>query len=243
MADRLDAVIDHVAIAVPDPKAAEARWRAQLGGGRSSMERNPVFASRQLRFANGGKLELLSPSREDPTPGNFVRRFLERFGPAVHHVTLKVPDLHQAVGVLARVGLDTVDVRDDIEYWQEGFLRPSQIGGLVVQIAATPFNDADWARFTGFRPDEPGDTAAALWGPLLRHPDLDRARSVWTALGAAITEEPDGALRCAWPDSALDVVIRPGEPAGTIGLRMTGTGDMPAADGVGPAVLDVGAAS
>lgn len=238
MADRIDAVIDHVAIAVPDPKAAEARWREHLGGGRSSMGRNPVFDSRQLRFANGAKLELLSPSPKDGSPDNFVRRFLQRFGSLVHHVTLKVPDLHQALGVLAAAGLDAVDVRDDVEYWHEGFLRPSQIGGLVVQIASTPFDDADWAAFTGFRPENPAANAAALWGPLLRHPDLDRARAVWTALGATLTDEPGGGLRCAWPDAPLDVLIEPGEPAGPAGLRVTGAQESPADDGLGPATLN-----
>ena len=237
MADRIDAVLDHVAIAVPDWQIAERRWREQLGGGRSSIGENPIFGSRQLQFRNGAKLELLSPG--DEGPDNFVRRFIDRFGTTVHHVTFKVPDLHGALDVVRAAGLDAVDVRDDVDHWKEGFLRPSQIGGLVVQIAETPFDDDDWAAFTGVTRERPDDTAANLLGPLLRHPDLDRARAVWTVLGAEVVQE-DAALRCTWPSSPLSVVVEQGDPAGPVALRMLGSGRLPAEDGVGPAVLDAG---
>src|SRR5688500_8181371 len=147
MADRIDAVLDHVAIAVPDWATAEQRWRDRLGGGRSRVGENPIFSSRQLQYADGAKPEVLSPPG-GAAADNFVRHFLDRFGSTVHHVTLKVPDLHAALRVLEAAGLDAVDVRDDVEYWKEGFLRPSQVGGLVVQIAETTFTDDDWAAFT-----------------------------------------------------------------------------------------------
>ena len=238
MADRISAVFDHVAIAVRDWAVAERRWREQLGGGRSSVGENPVFTSRQLQFANGAKLELLSPSPQDGRPDNFVRRFLQRFGSTIHHVTLKVPDLHDALDVLAGAGLEVVDVRDDVEYWKEAFVRPSLIGGLVVQIAQTPFTDDDWAAFTGFSREAPRDDAVALAGPLLQHPDLVEAERIWTTLGATVTVTPGG-LRCTWPDSPLDVVVAEGEPAGPVSLRMRGSGTHSAHPDEGPAVLDL----
>lgn len=235
MADRIDAVLDHVAIAVPDWRTAEERWRSQLGGGRSSAGENPVFSSRQLQFGNGAKLELLTPTGDRET--NFVRRFLQRFGSTVHHVTLKVPDLHAALGVLGAAGLEAVDVNDTADYWHEAFLRPSQVGGLVVQIASTTFDDDAWAAYTGFTREPPAATAPALLGPLLRHPDLERAAEIWTTLGAGVVRSATG-LRCTWPDSPLDIVIEHGEAAGPIGLRMRGTDELAADPDVGPAVLE-----
>jgi catechol 2,3-dioxygenase-like lactoylglutathione lyase family enzyme len=237
MADRIDAVLDHVAIAVADWSTAERRWREQLGGGRSSVGENPIFISRQLQYANGAKLELLCPSPQDASPSNFVRQFLDRFGSAVHHVTLKVPDLHAALDVLAGGGLDAVDVRDDVDYWKEAFLRPSQVGGLVVQIAQTSFDDDDWAAYTGFTREPPHAGAAALAGPSLRHPDLDEAQRLWTLLGAGV-ERSDTTLRCTWPDSPLDVLIEQGERAGPVHLRMHGTRALPADAALGPAVME-----
>ena len=235
MADRLDAVLDHVAIAVPDALAAEARWREQLGAGRSSQGQNSAFGSRQLIFAGGGKLELLTPPA-DGADGNFVGRFLERFGSTVHHVTLKVPDLHAALDVVASAGLEAVDVRDDGEYWKEAFLRPSQVGGLVVQLAHTPYNDDTWASLTGFTREAPRPDAVQLLGPVLRHPDMDKATAVWTVLGAEVTPTDHG-LRCTWPRSPLDVVVLAGEQAGPVGLRIRGGQGLPADPALGPAVV------
>ncbi len=233
MTERLSAQLDHVAVAVPDWEIAQRRWRDQLGGGIVAWGDSGVFASRQLRFANGTKLELLRPASNDP--GNFVRRFLARFGSVVHHVTFKVADLGAALDVVRAGGLDVVDVDTSGSVWHEGFLRPSQVGGLVVQVAWSGATDQEWAASIGHAPEPPASGAAELLGPTLRHPDLERARAVWTLLGAMITEE-DGALRCRWPDSHLDVVIEPGEPAGPVALRMRGTPSLPAVDGTGPAV-------
>jgi catechol 2,3-dioxygenase-like lactoylglutathione lyase family enzyme len=229
----LPALLDHVAVAVPDPLRAERRWRAQLGGGLVAHEDSGAFVTRQLRFAGGGKLELLAPS--GGSADGFVRRFLDRFGSVVHHVTLKVPDLRAAVDTVRGAGLDVVDVDESDPWWHEGFLRPSQVGGIIVQLAWSPEGDEGWARRIGHTPEEPRTGAATLLGPTLRHPDLDRAARLWELLGARV-DRADALLRCAWPDSPLDVVVEAGAPAGPRALRFAGTAPLPAEDGVGPAV-------
>jgi methylmalonyl-CoA/ethylmalonyl-CoA epimerase len=228
--------IDHVAIAVPDPDAAQARWGDELGGGHLSHGDNGVFGSRQLRYAGGGKLELLTPS---PSAGGrgFVAGFLARFGAAIHHVTLKVDDIDAAIETVRAGGLDVVDVSTHEPLWQEGFLRPSQVGGLIVQLAASTSTDEDWAARIDHTPVPPAEDAATLHGPTLRHPDLDRAAALWNLLGATVAVE-DGALRCTWPDSPLDVLIREGEPAGPTVLRFSGAPALPADDVHGPEVVE-----
>jgi catechol 2,3-dioxygenase-like lactoylglutathione lyase family enzyme len=228
----LTAVLDHVAIAVDDADIAEERWVERLGAGSVSHGDADTFRTRQLRFAGGGKLELLSPPRDG---GGFVGGFLARFGTAIHHVTLKVPDLHDAIEIVRAADLDVVDVQDTDDWWQEGFLRPSQVGGLIVQLARSAAGDAEWADRVGHVPSPPRDDAATLLGPTIRHPDLDRAAALWTVLGATI-EPRDGALHCRFPDSPLDVRIEQGEPAGPTVLRFHGTEPLPAAAAHGPAV-------
>lgn len=229
--------LDHVAVAVPDLGVAAGFWRHAAGGGLVGWERNPRFHSMQLRFTGGGKLELLAPAPE-AGPDTFVRRFLQRFGPAIHHVTLKVADLHPALAAIRAGGFDVVDVDDRDPNWREGFLRPSQVGGLVVQIAATRGGDAQWAARLGHAPERPADDAPRLLGPTLAHPDLAAAAELWRVLGAQVADA-DGGLVCRWPSSVLDVVVRRTEPAGPRALRMGDALPVAMVPDVGPLVTVV----
>ncbi|MFA9445460.1 VOC family protein [Egicoccus sp. AB-alg6-2] len=210
-------VPDHVAVAVPDIEAAAERWHDQLGGGWVGP-RFPVahagFATRQLRYAGGAKLELLEPT----TPDGFAAHFLARFGARIHHVTLKVAALLPAVERLRAEGLDVVDVFAEGDVWHEGFLRPSQVGGLIVQVAWSGRSDTEWAQLAGLEPEPPAQGAARLLGPTLMHPSPTTAADVWRRLGAEVDGDDDG-VRVRWPDAPLDVEIVPGATAGPVGLR------------------------
>lgn len=212
--------LDHVAIAVPDIDPALAYWRDAVGGGLVVWEANTNFHSAQVRYVGGGKLELLA-SPPDGDGGNFVTRFLGRYGAVIHHITLKVPDLGAALDAVRAGGYDVVDVQTTAPHWREGFLRPSQVGGLIVQVAWTPDDDATWARRHGIEPQEPADAAPRLAGVSLAHPDLAAAHALWSLLGAQIADD-DQRLVCRWPDSPLDVTIERGERAGPIALRFAG---------------------
>lgn len=231
-------VPDHVAAAVPSIDAAHARWRDRLGGGDWAGDGPFIgFRNHQYEFRGGAVLELLEGGGAQDGAGAFVTRFLERFGAGIHHVTLKVPDLPEALTVLEEADLPVVDVNMSDERWQESFVRPSAVGGLIVQVAATTLTQQDWQELTGFTPTPPADTGARLLGPLLQHPDLDRARHVWRALGGEPTDVDDTAFEVAWPHAPLTVRIRRGSPAGPVGLRFADAVPLPADPELGPAVL------
>jgi catechol 2,3-dioxygenase-like lactoylglutathione lyase family enzyme len=226
---------DHVAVAVPAVEAAAARWRDELGGGwvaPSFPNEAAGFASRQLRYANGAKLELLEPLGVE----SFAARFVAKYGARIHHVTLKVDALLPAVDQLRADGFDVVDVFAEGEIWHEAFLRPSQVGGLIVQIAWAGRTEDDWAELAGFTPEIPREGAARLLGPTLTHPDLERASFVWSTLGAAVRRDDD-VLVARWPDAPLDVRIEAGEDAGPVGLRFSGAPALPEIADTGPRTL------
>lgn len=233
----ISAQLDHVAIAVPDRDVAAQRWVTQLGAGLVSEEEHATFAVRQLRYTGGGKLELLAPPLADQSPDNFVRRYLDRFGAGVHHVTLKVPDLTDALDEVARAGLDAVDVARVGDVWHEAFLRPSQIGGIIVQLAWAAESDEDWAARVGAVPTSPRPGAAELRGPLLGHPDLDAAAQLWSVLGAEVSRQA-GRLLAQWPGSPLSVAVVEDASARPRGLRFAGAGSLPPDNAAGPAVLE-----
>ncbi|WP_165491899.1 VOC family protein [Egibacter rhizosphaerae] len=233
----ITSVIDHVAAAVPDPRVASQRWVDELGGGTLNDASGEHFATRQIRYTGGGKLELLAPPPDDDSPDNFVRRFLDRRGAGVHHVTLKVPELHPALREMQAAGYEVVDVQDTHPHWWEGFMRPSQVGGLIVQVAQSSLSAEEWAAQFGRIPEAPHREAAELRGPLLAHPDLGVARELWGLLGGDVRDEGDRLL-VAWPDSVLTVAIVHGKSAGPRGLRFAGSGTLPPDNAAGPAVLE-----
>ncbi|MBW3662169.1 MAG: VOC family protein [Actinobacteria bacterium] len=206
---------DHVAVAVPSIDAALPRWRDQLGGVQCGQyDSGRGFTTKQYRYRGGGKLELVEPT--PPQPAGFVTGFLDRFGAGVHHITLLVPDLLEAVSHLRAEGFDVVDIRQDTR-WHEAFLRPSQVGGWVVQIA--------WSARSPRDPDPPPERGATLVGPRLQHPHLDEAGDLWRRLGATVDPVDEG-LRVWWEDAPLELRIRQGTPPGPMGLRFA---DAPAA--------------
>jgi catechol 2,3-dioxygenase-like lactoylglutathione lyase family enzyme len=154
----------------------------------------------------------------------------------VHHVTLKVPDLAAALEVLEAAGFTPRDVNMENASWREAFLRPSQVGGVIVQIASSDKSNEDWAAISGHALPGAPETGARLLGPQLVHDDLDRARTVWTALGGDVTEDGDGLL-VSWPGEPLTVAIALGDAPAAIGVRFTNLPDeesLPADPAFGP---------
>lgn len=228
---------DHVSIAVPDVETACRRWVEHLGGGLvSSFHARPVFRGLQVRFANGAKLEMIQPSELGDPRRNFLHRFLDRFGAGVHHVTLLVPHLAAAVETLREAGLDVVDVDDRGRFWKEAFLRPSQVGGLVVQIAWADSHDPDAVPRPGFAPTEPRPDAPALHGPVLTHTDPQESADLWSLLGADIVGNEQG-FTARWGDSPFRVRVEPGPRNGPVGLSFSGAPALGSDPAFGPAIL------
>jgi catechol 2,3-dioxygenase-like lactoylglutathione lyase family enzyme len=236
IAEALRARLDHVAVAVDDLDDALAYWSDTVGAGLVARETNDGFHIAQVRTRGGGKLELLAPPADD-SDGGFVDGFLARFGPTIHHVTLEVADLGAAIDTVRAGGYDVVDVQNTSPWWREGFLRPSQVGGLIVQVAWTPEDDQSWARRIGSAATTPAPDTPRLLGPTLRHPDLSAAAALWSLLGADI-DDGDDRLVCRWPDSTLDIVVRRGDNAGPVALRFEGA-VAAAPEGFGMPQLDV----
>lgn len=222
----IESVADHVAVIVPDLPAASVRWHDELGGGwvlpRFTQD-DAGFAGRQVRYRNGAKLEILEPIDED----GFAASFLSRFGPRIHHITLKVPYLPDAIEEIRGNGYDVVDVFLDSDVWQESFLRPSQVGGVIVQVAWASRTDAERAEGVDDHPEPARADGAQLLGPTLDHTDLDAAARLWRILGADV-EPHDDTLSVTWATSPLGIEIHAGATARPRGLRFADTAPLPA---------------
>src|ERR1051325_413562 len=115
------AVLDHIGIAVTDLRAALAFYRDALG---LEIEAPEEVATQAVRahFVPVGEsnLELL----EATAPESAIARYVEKRGPGLHHITLRVDDIRAALAQLKAKDVRLVDEQP----------RPGGDGALVAVI-------------------------------------------------------------------------------------------------------------
>jgi len=127
--------LDHVSVAVWD--IARAAPFAGLLGGR--FREGGLSFGRDFRWVQwdlpNGKLEMIQPvdGRDDD---HFLVRFLRSRGEGVHHLTLKVTDLAEAVERARAAGFRVVGERRAPPTWREAFVHPRSACGVLVPLAA-----------------------------------------------------------------------------------------------------------
>jgi methylmalonyl-CoA/ethylmalonyl-CoA epimerase len=130
----LGAVFDHVAMAARRIRDLLPLYQDVLGGQFYLGGDNVAVGYRgiQLRFADGGKIELLEPLAGSAFLDSFFRR--SPLG-GLHHVTFTVPSLASALAVLRESGFSVHGESRADPTWQEVFIHPRQAHGALVQLA------------------------------------------------------------------------------------------------------------
>lgn len=129
----MKATLDHIGIAVADIEAALTFYRDALGLDVRPPEDVPSQKVR-VHFAPVGdaSLELLEAT-SDESP---VARFIDRRGPGIHHITLRVADIRLALTELRARGVRLIDEapRAGAEGALVAFVHPSSTGGVLVEL-------------------------------------------------------------------------------------------------------------
>src|SRR4029434_9028698 len=129
----MKAVLDHIGLAVKDLTAALAFYRDALG---LEIEAPEEVASQRVRahFVPVGeaKLELL----EATAPDSPIAKYIERRGPGLHHITLRVDDIRAALAHLKARGVRLVDEepRAGAEGALGAFIHPATAHGWLVEL-------------------------------------------------------------------------------------------------------------
>ena len=129
----MKALLDHIGIAVQELQAALAFYRDALG---LEIEAPEEVASQHVRahFVPVGesKLELL----EATAPDSPIARYLEKRGPGLHHITLRVEDISAALAQLKARGARLIDeqARPGAEGALVAFVHPSSAHGVLVEL-------------------------------------------------------------------------------------------------------------
>ncbi len=132
----MKAVLDHVGIAVRDLDASLAFFRDALG---LAVEGPEDVESQRVRaqFINTGpsSLELLAAT----APDSPIARFLDKRGPGLHHITLRVEDIDAALVQLRQRGVRLIDEvpRVGAEGARIAFIHPSSADGVLVELKQT----------------------------------------------------------------------------------------------------------
>jgi LAO/AO transport system kinase len=128
--------LDHIGIAVKDLDAAMAFYRDALG---LELAETEDVASQRVRAhfieVGGPKLELL----EATSPDSPIAKYIDKRGPGIHHITLRVKDIHAALARLKEKGVRLVDEspRPGAEGALVAFIHPSAAHGVLVELKQT----------------------------------------------------------------------------------------------------------
>lgn len=126
--------IDHVAVAVESIEEALVLFGDVLGGSFVSGGDDDDSGVRAVRVQLPGlRIELLQPLRDDTR----LRAFLDRRGQGLHHVTMLVPDLDEAIDAIESAGFETTGTDRSRPWWQETYIRPRSGFGALIQIVET----------------------------------------------------------------------------------------------------------
>ena len=129
----MKAILDHIGIAVKDLPAALAFYRDALG---LEIEAPEEVASQRVRAhfipVGDAKLELL----EATAPDSAIAKYVEKRGPGLHHITLRVDDIRAALAQLKARGVKLIDEepRPGAEHGLVSFIQPSSAHGVLVEL-------------------------------------------------------------------------------------------------------------
>ena len=126
--------LDHIGVAVRDPERAKRFFEEVLGARRSMDEtweyRGQVHNWTQLGWGEG-RFELMS----SPDAGSFVNRFIEERGEGLHHLTLRVSSLADALAHLRERGFTPIEIETKDPTWKLAFVGPHDAFGTLLLLA------------------------------------------------------------------------------------------------------------
>ena len=125
--------IDHIGIATRQIDEALALWRDALG---LQVDLTEEVTEQGVRVAmlpiGETHIELLEPLSENSAVG----RFLEKRGPGIHHVAIKVTDIRASLAQLKEKGTRLIDEtpRRGARGCLVAFVHPSSANGVLLEL-------------------------------------------------------------------------------------------------------------
>jgi len=125
--------IDHIGIATRGVGEASRFWRDNLGLESAETEEIAEQKVRVMMLPIGeASIELL----EATSPDSPIARFLEKRGPGIHHVAIRVDNIHAALEQFKQQGARVIDSvpRPGANGCLVAFVHPSSTGGVLLEL-------------------------------------------------------------------------------------------------------------
>jgi len=125
--------IDHIGIATRGVDEASRFWRENLGLEPSETEEIAEQKVRVMMLPIGeSSIELL----EATSPDSPIARFLEKRGPGIHHVAIRVDNIYAALEQFKQQGARVIDSvpRQGANGCLVAFVHPSSAGGVLLEL-------------------------------------------------------------------------------------------------------------
>lgn len=126
--------LDHIGIAVPTLGEGYEFYKAL---GFNSMETEEVASEKVkvgfLKLGNRANLELLEPTSEDST----IKKFLEKRGPGIHHICLRVKGIEAILKQLKGKGIRLIQEQPKMgaHNCKVAFIHPASTGGVLIELS------------------------------------------------------------------------------------------------------------
>jgi methylmalonyl-CoA/ethylmalonyl-CoA epimerase len=125
--------VDHIGIATRGIDEALALWRDALGLKIDSTEEVAEQGVRVTMLAIGeSHIELLEPLSQNSPVG----KFLEKHGPGIHHVAIRVADIRALLAQLKEKGTRLIDETPRLGAGGclVAFVHPSSVNGVLLEL-------------------------------------------------------------------------------------------------------------
>jgi methylmalonyl-CoA/ethylmalonyl-CoA epimerase len=129
---------DHVGIAVHSLDEGEKFYLAMgykdyPGAKSSEVVESEKVKVRMFELANQSRIELLEPT----SPESTIAKFLEKRGPGIHHICLRVKDVRKALDRLKQANYRLVhdEPFKGAHNCLVAFVHPSSTGGVLLELS------------------------------------------------------------------------------------------------------------
>jgi len=128
--------IDHVAIAVNNVESAAKEYQQVLGVDSVEFE---TVDSEGVRIAiihlKNGRIELMEPTSESSP----IKKFLEKRGEGLHHISLETDDIEGEVERMQGCGIQFLGkIRSGSAVTKVTFIHPKSLHGVLAELCSHP---------------------------------------------------------------------------------------------------------